>query len=122
MMNSVKLYNKMDTIFVNSENSKISDLHRLLLNLSDKIYLKRRSKYVALSNFITQYIWKYIKKVIKKNEFKISTPSWNYKFELTDGYSVSDIQYYVEYIIEKHRVVTDNPLIKIYVNKVENRS
>ena len=52
-MNSVKLYNKMDTIFVNSENSKISDLHRLLLNLSDKIYLKRRSKYVALSNFIT---------------------------------------------------------------------
>ena len=122
MMNSVKLYNKMDTIFVNSENSKISDLHRLLLNLSDKIYLKRRSKYVALSNFITQYIWKYIKKVIKKNEFKISTPLWNYKFELIDGYSVSDIQYYVEYIIEKHRVVTDNPLIKIYVNKVENRS
>ena len=35
MMNSVKLYNKMDTIFVNSENIKISDPHRLLLNLSD---------------------------------------------------------------------------------------
>ena len=112
----------MDTIFGNSENSKISDLHRLLLNLSDKIYLKRRNKYVALSNFITYYIWKYIKKVIKKNEFKISIPSSNYKFELIDGYYVSDIQYYVEYIIEKHRVVTDNPLIKIYVNKVENRS
>ena len=52
-MNSVKLYNKMDTIFVNSENIKISDPHRLLLNLSDKINLKRRNKCVALSNFNT---------------------------------------------------------------------
>ena len=62
------------------------------------------------------------KKVIKKHEFEISTPSWNYKFELIDGYSVSDIQDYFEYIIEKHREVTDSPLIKIYVNKVENKS
>ena len=30
----------MDTTFTNSENSKTSDPHRLLLNLSDKIYLK----------------------------------------------------------------------------------
>ena len=44
----------MDTIFTNSENSKTFDSHRLLLNLSDKIYLKRSylSKYVALSNLI----------------------------------------------------------------------
>ena len=31
-MNSVKVYNKMDTIFMNSKNGKTSDLHRLLLN------------------------------------------------------------------------------------------
>ena len=31
----------MDTIFVNSENSKTSEPHRLLLNLSDNINLKR---------------------------------------------------------------------------------
>ena len=31
----------MDTIFMNSENSKTTDLHRLLLNLPDKIYLTR---------------------------------------------------------------------------------
>ena len=37
----------MDTIFMNSENSKISDPHRLLLNLTDKINLKRSYKYVA---------------------------------------------------------------------------
>ena len=38
----------MDTIFVNSENSKTSNPHRLLLNLLDKINLKRSDKYVAL--------------------------------------------------------------------------
>ena len=34
----------MDTIFVNSENSKRSDPHRLLPNLSEKINLKRSDK------------------------------------------------------------------------------
>ena len=37
----------MDTIFMNSGNSKTSDPHRLLLNLSDKIDLKRKNKYFA---------------------------------------------------------------------------
>ena len=40
----------MDTIFMNSENSKTADPHRLLLNLTDKINLKRSDKYVAISN------------------------------------------------------------------------
>ena len=48
----------MDTIFMNSENSKTSDTHRLLLNLLDKINLKRMNKYVALSNLTICYIWK----------------------------------------------------------------
>ena len=39
----------MDIIFMNSRNSKTSDPYRLLLNLSDKIDLKRRGKYVVLS-------------------------------------------------------------------------
>ena len=36
------------TIFMNSKNRKISDLHRLLLDLLDKINLKRSDRYVAL--------------------------------------------------------------------------
>ena len=40
----------MDTIFLNSENSKTSDPHRLLLTLTDKLNLKRNDKFVALSN------------------------------------------------------------------------
>ena len=40
----------MNTIFINSENSKTSNSHRLLLNLTDKIDLQRKNKYIALSN------------------------------------------------------------------------
>ena len=50
----------MDTIFINSATSKTSDPHRLLLNLSDKINLKRSDKYVALSNLSIYYAWKNI--------------------------------------------------------------
>ena len=63
-MSSKRLSNTMDTIFMNSENSKTSDPHRLLLNLSDKINLKTSDKYVALSNFLV-YMEKY-KKVTQK--------------------------------------------------------
>ena len=65
----------MDTIFMNSGNSKISELHRLLLNLADKLNLKRSDKYVALSNLSMYYTWKNIKKPYKNNKFKISAPT-----------------------------------------------
>ena len=79
----------MDTIFMNSENRKISDPHRLLLNLTDKINLKRSDKYVVLSNLSIYYTWKNIKNSYKNNKFKTSAPTWNKKFELPDGsYSV----------------------------------
>ena len=61
----------MDTIFTSSERSKTSDPHRLLLNLLDKINLKRNDKYIALSNLSINnnlgiyYTWKNIKKVIQ---------------------------------------------------------
>ena len=38
----------MNTIFLNSENSKTPDSHRLLINLTDKIHLKRKDKYIPL--------------------------------------------------------------------------
>ena len=53
IMNSINLWNRIDTIFMNYENSKTSDSHRLLLNFSDKINLKRSDKYIALSNLKT---------------------------------------------------------------------
>ena len=107
---------------MNSINSKQSDPNRLLPNLSDKVDLKGSDKYVALSNLSIYYTWKNTKKLHKNNKFKISAPTWNDKFELTDrSYSVSDIQDYFEYILKKHWEKTVNPLIRIHVNKIENR-
>ena len=65
-MNSTKLNNRMDTIFMNYKDRKTSDPPRLFLNLSDKIRLTRSDKYVRLSNLSTYYTWKNIKKVIQK--------------------------------------------------------
>ena len=94
----------MDTIFNNFENSETSDPYQLLLNLSDKINLKRHDKYVALSDLSIYYMWKNVKKPYKNNKFKISAPTWNEEFELPDGsYSVSDIQDYFKYILKKNR-------------------
>ena len=62
----------MNTVFVNCKNSKTSDPHRLLLNLTEKINLKRSDKYVALSNLSIYYTWKNIKKSYKNKMFKIS--------------------------------------------------
>ena len=45
----------MSTIFMNSKNSKTLDTHRLLLNLTDKINLRRKDKYIALSNVSIYY-------------------------------------------------------------------
>ena len=46
----------------------------------------------------------------------------NDKFELPNSsYSVSNIQDYFEYIIKKHKSLTDNLPIRIYVSKTENR-
>ena len=59
----------MDTIFMNSENNKISDPRRILLNLSNKINFKRSDKYVPLSNLTTFYTRKNKKKSYKNNKF-----------------------------------------------------
>ena len=53
----------MDTIFMNSKNSKTSDPDRLLLNLTDKMDLKRKDKYISLSNLSIYYTLKNIKKL-----------------------------------------------------------
>ena len=110
----------MDTIFMNSKNSRTSEYYVLVLKLADKLDLKRDQKSVALSNLSICYTWKNIKSSYNNNKFKISAPTWSDKFELPDGsYSISDIQDYFEYILKKHSENVDNPSIIIYVNKTE---
>ena len=110
----------MDTIFMNSENSRTSEYHVLLLKLTDKLDLRRGQKTVALSNLSIYYTWKNVKSSCNNNKFKISAPTWSEEFELPDGsYSVSDTQDYFECILNKHSESVDNPSIRIYVNKIK---
>ena len=53
----------MNTIFMNSENSKTSEYHVLVLvlKLTDKLDLRRGQKTVALSNLSIYYTWKNVK-------------------------------------------------------------
>ena len=90
----------MNTIFMDSENSKTSKPHVLILKLTDKLDLRRGEKIIALSNLSIYYTWKNIKSSYNNNKFKISAPTWNDEFELPDGpYFLSDIQDYFEYIL-----------------------
>ena len=82
----------MESVFMNPKNSKTSNPHRLLLNLSNKINLKRSNKYIALSNLSMYYTLSNIKKLYQNNKFKTSASTWNERFELSDGsYSVYKI-------------------------------
>ena len=88
---------------MNYKNSEISDPHSILLNLTDKISLNRKDKYLDLSNISMYYTWKNIKKSCKNKKFKISAPTWNEEFELPEGsYFISDIQDQFEYIFKKN--------------------
>ena len=104
----------MDTIFINLENSIISEYHVLVIKLTDKLDLRRGQKSVALSNVSICYTWKNVKSSYNNNRFKISAATWSDEFKLPDGsYSISDIQDYFKYILKKHSENFDNPSIRI---------
>ena len=93
----------MNTISMNSESSKTSNSHVLILKFTKKIDLTIGEMFIALSNFSIYYKWRNIKNSYNNNKFKISAPKWNDKFELPDGSnSMSHIQDYFEYILRKH--------------------
>ena len=111
----------MNTIFMNSQNSKTPKPHILILKLINKLDLRMGKKVIALSNLSIYYTWKNIKSSYNNNKFKISTSTWNDEFELPDGsYSISNIQDYGE-DIDKHGEDIDKPPVQIHVNKIENR-
>ena len=77
---------------MNSENSRTSEYHFLVLKVADKLDLRRGHKSVALSNLSIYYTWRNIKSSYNNNKFKISAPTWSDEFDLPDGsYSISDI-------------------------------
>ena len=71
---------------MNSESSKTSEPHVLILKLTNKLDLGIGEKIIALSNLSIYYTLKNIKSSYNNNRFKISAPTWNVKFELPDGW------------------------------------
>ena len=77
---------------------------------------------MVLVSLSIYYIWKNIKSEYNSNKFKIAAPTWNDTSDLPDGsYSITDIRDYFEFIIKKHKTLTENPPIQIYPNKINNR-
>ena len=107
---------------MNSKNSQTSKPHVSILKFTDKLDLRRGENRIAVSNRSIHYTCKSIKSSYNNNKCKNAAPTWNDKFELSDGsYSVSDIQDCFEYILKKYGEIIVNPSAKIHVNNIENR-
>ena len=112
----------METIFMNTENSKTNEPHRFKLDLADKLNVKNPKKNIALVNLSIYYTWKNIKSEYSNNKFKIYASTRSETFDLSDGsYTIDDIQDYFEFIIKKHEILTENSPVQTYSNKIKNR-
>ena len=107
---------------MNTENSKTNEPHIFKLDLADKLNFENPKNNMALDDLSIYYTWKNIKSEYSNNKFTISAPTWNETFDLPDGsYTIDDIQDCFEFIIKKHETLTDNPSIKISLDKIKNR-
>ena len=101
----------MEKIFINTENRKTTKPHKLVLNLSQRLDLKSSNKHVALPNLPIYYTWKNIRQQYKNNKVWIagrvlfSFINWRL--------------YLVHY--KKHKTLTANQPIQIYINRINNR-
>ena len=109
---------------MNSENSKTLDPHRLLLNLTDKIDLRRKDKFIALSihGQYLLYTWTNIKNHIRiknlKCQLRHGMKNLNY---LMDHTLYQTFKIILNIYLKKHGEKSVDPAIKVYVNKLENR-
>ena len=110
----------METISMNTANSKTSESNKFVYYFTDKLNLKNRNKNIALASLSMYYTWKNVKS--SYNKFKIAAPTWNDSFDVPDGsYSIAAFQNYFEYIIKKHETITTTSRVIIYVNTINNR-
>ena len=75
----------MDTIFMNSENSKTSERHILKLKFTDKLDLRLDKKVIALSNLSIYYTWNNIKSSYNNNklyQLQHGTKNLHYRMDL----------------------------------------
>ena len=95
---------------MNSENSKTSQLHVLILKLTNKLYLRIGKNFIALSNLSIYCTWKNIITINLKNLHQHRMINLNYQMDR--------ILYQIFKIILSR---FDKPSLQKYVNKIENR-
>ena len=75
----------METIFMNTENTKTNDSNKFIYQFTEKLNLQNpNNKNIGLVNLSIYYTWKNIKSAYNSNKFKISASTWNDEFDLTD--------------------------------------
>ena len=70
----------METIYINTEDSKTNKPHKFILNLSQGLDLKSSNKHVSVHNFSVYYTWKNIRQQYENNKLKIIAPVGNDQF------------------------------------------
>ena len=106
---------------MNTVNDKTNEPRRFKLDLTDKLNLKNPNKNMALANLSIYNTWKNITSEYNNNKFKISGPTQNETFDLSDGfYSIDDIQEYFEFIIKNYKTLTEDSAVEIYLNRIKN--
>ena len=112
----------METICMNSENSKTNETHRFKLDLNDKLYLKNRNKNLALANcvFIT------LGKTSNQNTTAINLTFQHQLGMILLIYPMVLILLRIFTItlnlsLKKHETLTENPAVQIFPNKIKNR-
>ena len=60
----------METVFMNTENSKTNETHKFRLTLADKLNLNNPDKNMALANLSMYLTWKNIRSEYKKINLK----------------------------------------------------
>ena len=86
---------------MNTENRKINEPHKFVLNFPKRLYLKSVDKHVPLQSLFIYHTWNNVRKQHKNNKLKIIASTWNDEFELPYvSYPVWDFQDYIECIIK----------------------
>ena len=67
----------METVFMNSKNSKTNESQKCVINLTQRLDLISSDKHVALQNLSIYYTWKNIRQSYSNNKLKIIAPTWN---------------------------------------------
>ena len=107
----------MRTIFINTENSRMNEPRKFLLNLLQRLDLRRSNKHVALQNVSVYYNCKNIRQQYKK-KLRIIAPTWSDEFYITRLVLFSVRYSRLHWV---HHWKSTNYLFHIHINRNKNR-